>query len=77
MVRKKNLVGLGKETNRVEAGRVLGQSAVSGRAKQYIDPDPFNRSASEVARRLGVSRRTECQLRRKGPPLGSGTVKST
>ena len=30
-------VGLGKEANRIEAGRVLGQHAVGGRAKTYVD----------------------------------------
>jgi hypothetical protein len=58
LVRKENLVRLGKEANRIEAARVLGQSAVGGRAKRYVDSDPFKGSATEVARRLGVSRRT-------------------
>ena len=58
LVRAKNLVGLGKEANRVEDSRVLGFLAVGGRAKTYVDPDPFKGSASEVARRLEVSRRT-------------------
>jgi hypothetical protein len=44
--------------NRVEAGPILGQGAVGGRAKRYVDPDPFKGNATEVARRLGVSRRT-------------------
>ena len=65
LVRAKNLVGLGKEANRVEAGRVLGQAAVGGRAKTYVDPDPFKGSATEVAQRLGVSRRTVFNLRRR------------
>ena len=58
LVRRSKIVGLGKEANRIEAGRVLGQVAVGGKAKRYVDPDPFNGSATEVARRLGVSRRT-------------------
>jgi hypothetical protein len=58
MVRGRNLVGLGKEANRVEDARVLGLQMVRGRARRYVDPDPFNGSASEVARRLGISRRT-------------------
>jgi hypothetical protein len=37
LVRKSKLVGLGKEANRIEAGRVLGQAAVGGRAKTYVD----------------------------------------
>jgi hypothetical protein len=58
LVRKRNLVGLGKEANRVEDSRVLGLAATRGRAKRYVDPDPFRGSATEVARRLGVGRRT-------------------
>jgi hypothetical protein len=49
----------------IEEGRVLGQSAVRGRAKRYADPDPFEGSATEVARRLGVSRRTVFNLRKR------------
>ena len=30
-------VGLGKEANRIEAGRILGRLAVGGRAKTYVD----------------------------------------
>ena len=37
LVRRSKIVGLGKEANRIEAGRVLGQAAVGGRAKTYID----------------------------------------
>jgi hypothetical protein len=40
LVRRKNLVGLGKQANRVEDGRVLGLAVVKGRAKRYVDPDP-------------------------------------
>jgi hypothetical protein len=58
LVRKRRLVGLGKEANRVEESKVLGQAAVSGRAKRYVDTDLYSGSATEVARRLGVSRRT-------------------
>ncbi len=64
LVRKSKIVGLGKEANRVEAGRVLGLAAVGGRAKHYVDPDPFKGSATEVAKRLGVSRRTVFNMRR-------------
>jgi hypothetical protein len=63
LVRKKNLVRLGKEANRIEDARVLGLRAVGGRAKRYVDPDPFQGSATAVARRLGVSRRTVFNLR--------------
>ena len=65
MVLTENLVGLGKEANRVEAGRVLGQAVVGGRAKWYVDRDPFKGSATEVAKRLGVSRRTVFNLRKR------------
>ena len=65
LVRRKNLVGLGKEANLVEDSKVLGLAAGKGRAKRYVDPDPFKGSATEVARRLGVSRRTVYNLRRR------------
>jgi hypothetical protein len=58
LVRKQNFVPLGKEANLFEYARALGPHAVGGWAKRYVDPDPFNGSATEVARRLGVSRRT-------------------
>lgn len=64
LVRRKNLVGLGKEANRVEDARVLGLREVRGRAKRYVDPDPFKGSAAEVAERLDVSRRTVFNRRR-------------
>lgn|GEM_PF-6590669 len=64
LVRRKNLVGLGKEANRLEDARVLGLRAVGGRAKRYVDPDFYNGSATEVAVRLGVSRRTVFNRRR-------------
>ena len=49
---------MGKEANRVEDGRILELRAVRRRTKRYVDPDPFKGSATEVAERLGVSRRT-------------------
>jgi hypothetical protein len=64
LVRNKNLKGLGKEANRIEDARVLGLGAVGGRARTYVDPNPFNGSATEVAKRLGVSRRTVFNRRR-------------
>jgi hypothetical protein len=64
LVRAKNLVGLGKEANRIEDSRVLGLAETRGRAKRYVDPDPFQGSATEVAERLGVSRRTVFNRRR-------------
>jgi hypothetical protein len=66
LVRKRNLVGLGKEANRVEDSKVLGHAAVKGRAKRYVDPDPFKGSVTEAAQRLGVSRRTVFNRRRLG-----------
>ena len=65
LVRRRNQVGLGKEANRIEDARVLGQRVAGGRAKTYVDPDPFKGSATEVARRLGVSRRTVFNRRRR------------
>jgi hypothetical protein len=64
LVRRQRLAPLGKEANRFEDARVLGLRSVGGRAKRYADPDPFKGSATEVARRLGVSRRTVFNLRR-------------
>lgn len=37
LVRRSKIVGLVKEANRIEAARVLGQQAVGGRAKKYVD----------------------------------------
>ena len=76
LVRAKNLVGLGKEANRVEDSRVLGLAAVKGRAKRYVDPDPRKGSAAEVANRLGVSRRTVFHMRRRaaGPGKPGRTI---
>jgi hypothetical protein len=64
LVRAKNLIALGKESNRVEDARVLGLRAVRGRAKWYGDTDAFKGSAPEVVKRLNVSRRTEFNRRR-------------
>lgn len=49
--------------------RRLGLRAVRGRAKRNVNPDPFEGSATEVAKRLGVSRRTVFNRRaRKSKP---------
>jgi hypothetical protein len=64
LARRRNMVGLGKEANRVEDSKVLGLAAVRGRAKRYVDPDPRVGSATDVAARLGVSRRTVFNRRR-------------
>lgn len=71
LVRKRILTALGKEANRIEEARVLGQSAVSGRAKRYADADPYSGSATEVARRIGVSRRTVFNRRKWNRRLGA------
>jgi hypothetical protein len=65
LVRQENLVPLGKEASRFEDARVLGLRMVGGRAKRYVDPDPFNGTAAEVAKRLGVTRRTVFNLRQR------------
>jgi hypothetical protein len=70
LVRRKNQVRLGKEANRIEDARVLGLRAVGGRAKRYVDPDPFSGSATEVAKRLGVSRRTVFNRRKTRREFG-------
>ena len=74
LVRKRNLVGLEKEANRIEASRVLGLRATGGRAKTYVDPDPFKGSATEVSRRQGASRRTVFN-RRRASRLRSGIAR--
>jgi len=70
LIRRKNLVGLGKEANRVEDSKVLGLAAVRGRAKRYVDRDPFKGSTTEVARRLGLTRRTISYWRARVRSLG-------
>lgn len=67
LARKSRIEGLGKEANRVEDSRVLGLAATKGRAKRYVDPDPFEGTAREVAERLGVSRRTVYNRRKSHP----------
>jgi len=51
--------------NRREGSRVLGPHAARGRAKQYDNPDFFKGGATKVAARLGVSRRTVFNERRR------------
>jgi hypothetical protein len=72
LVRRRNLTGLGKEANLVEDSRVLGLRTVGGRAKRYVDQDPYKGSATEVARRLRVSRRTVFNRRRRSRSQDSG-----
>jgi hypothetical protein len=54
-VRKLKIAGVGKQANRIEATRVLGQAEVRKRATTDVDPGRFRRSATEVTRRLEVS----------------------
>ena len=55
LVRSSKIVGLGKEANRIEARRVLGQQAVGGRAKTYVDWKARLLAMGRVeARRLGL-----------------------
>lgn len=56
---------MGKEASWVDDSKVLGPAAVRGRATRYVDPDPFNGSATGADMRLGVSRRTVFNLRWK------------
>lgn len=52
---------------------ILGEIVTMGRAKTYVDPEPFNESATEVSRRLEVRRRTVFNRRRlRGPRSSSG-----
>jgi hypothetical protein len=78
-VRRKNLVGLGKEANRVEDSKVLGLAATKGRAKRYVDPDPFEGSSAEVALRLGITRRAVLYRRRvtRGAEVKGGGTPDT
>jgi hypothetical protein len=74
LVRRRKLVPLGKEANRFEDAWVLGLRVVGGRAKRYIDPDLFEGSATQVAERLGVSRRWVFQLRRRARGSGEASL---
>ena len=71
LVRRLKIVGLGKEANRIEAGRVLGQAAVGGRAKTYVDwKGRLLAMGRGEAKRLGLSwdsvKRAKRTLRRTG-----------
>ena len=69
-------VGLGKEANRIEAGRVIGQAAVGGRAKTYIDwKGRLLVMGRAEARRLGIPWYTVTRWKRRlrsGLPLTDG-----
>ncbi|MGA7497244.1 MAG: hypothetical protein WBX00_10990 [Isosphaeraceae bacterium] len=66
LVRKKNMVGLEKEANRVEDARILGLKAVGGRAKNYSDVAGRLLSMGRAdARRLGIPWATVTRLKRR------------
>lgn len=65
-VRRKNLVGLGKEANRIEDARVLGLRAVGGRAKRYVDLKGRVLGMGRAeARRLGIPWSTVSRWKRR------------
>jgi hypothetical protein len=76
LVRRSRIVGLGKEANRIEAGRVLGQSAERGEAKTYIDVKGRLLAMGRAeARRLGLPWATVTRWKRRvrsGLPLSKG-----
>jgi len=76
LVRQKDLVGLGKEANRIEAGRVLGQTAVGGRAKRYVDLSGRVLGMGRAeAREMGIPWATLMRWKRvlrSGKPLTNG-----
>jgi hypothetical protein len=66
LVRGSRIIGLGKEANRIESGRVLGLHAVGGRAKTYVDaPGRLLAMGRAEARRLGIPWATVMRLKRK------------
>jgi hypothetical protein len=76
LVRRKNLVGLGKEANRIEDARVLGLRAVGGRAKTYADLTGRVLGMGRAeARRLGIPWATVTRWKKRaraGLPLTDG-----
>ena len=76
LVRKSKIVGLGKEANRIEAGRVLGQHAVGRRAKTYFDVHGrLTAMGRAKAKRLGIPWATVTRWKRKlrsGKPVKDG-----
>ncbi len=76
LVRRNRLVPLGKEANRIEAGRILGLSAVGGRAKRYLDvKGRVLAMGRSEARALGIPWATVTRWKRRvrlGLPLTNG-----
>lgn len=65
-IRKDSVKGLGKEANRIEAGRVLGQSAAGGRAKTYSDVEGRVLAMGRAeARKLGIPWATVMRWKRR------------
>ncbi len=66
VVRRSDLVPLGKEANRIEDARVLGLRAVGGRAKRYSDTERRVLGMGRAeARRLGIPWSTVSRWKRK------------
>jgi hypothetical protein len=66
LVRKPRIIGLGKEANRIEAGRVLGQHAVGGKAKTYVDIRGRVLAMGRAeARKLGIPLATVTRWKRR------------
>ena len=76
LVRKSRIIGLGKEANRIETGRVLGQHAVGGRAKTYVNwKGRLLAMGRAEAERLGLPWTTVMRWKgrlRLGLPLANG-----
>jgi hypothetical protein len=76
LVRRNRIVPLGEEANRIEAGRILGLSAVGGRAKRYVDVKGRLLAMGRAeARALGISWATVTRWKRRvrsGLPLTNG-----
>ena len=76
LVRKSRIIGLGKEANRIETGRVLGQHAVGGRAKTYVNwKGRLLAMGRAEAERLGLPWATVMRWKwrvRTGRPLEDG-----
>jgi hypothetical protein len=76
IVRRTNLVGLGKEANRIEASRVLGIRVAGGRAKTYSDIEGRVLAMGRPeARELGIPWATVMRWKRRlraGLPIQDG-----
>jgi hypothetical protein len=66
LARARNLVGLGKEANRIEDSRVLGLRSVGGRAKRYSDVEGRVLGMGRAeAKRLGIPWSTVTRWKRR------------